>query len=80
MNAVKHGKATHLIITTNILKTMTLLVIKDNGIGFDTSKKFSGFGLTSMRDRALELPHGVFDITSKLGNGTQLSISWGNEK
>jgi len=79
MNAVRHGKATHITIVTQIDQNMTMLLIKDNGIGFDIDKKTGGFGITSMRDRVHELPHGRFDITSKPGTGTQLTISWKNE-
>ena len=79
MNAVRHGKANKISIASHIDQDMTMLVISDNGVGFDTNKKTGGFGITSMRDRMRELPYGRFEISSKPGAGTQLTISWKNE-
>jgi NarL family two-component system sensor histidine kinase LiaS len=79
MNAVRHGKATHITIVTQIDQNMTMLLIKDDGVGFDTGKKMIGFGITSMRDRTHELPHGRFELTSEPGTGTQITVSWKNE-
>jgi signal transduction histidine kinase len=57
------------------------LSIEDHGIGFDLSsinanrKSEKGIGLMSMRERT-ELSGGVFEIESKLGEGTGIQASW----
>lgn len=79
MNAVRHGKASKISIASHIDQDMTMLVISDNGGGFDTTQKNTGFGITSMRDRVRDLPHGKFEIKSSSGQGTQITISWKNE-
>jgi signal transduction histidine kinase len=67
------------VIASKIDHDSTLLTIVDNGVGFDTDKKTGGFGITSMRDRVRDLPHGTFDIQSTAGVGTQIILSWRNE-
>lgn len=79
INAVRHGGATKVEIVCKVHKALVELKILDNGCGFDTRKETDGFGLTSMRDRALTLAHGTFDIQSKPDAGTQITISWKNE-
>ncbi len=79
MNAVRHGKATHIVIISRIDFDTATLTISDNGGGFDTAQKTSGFGITSMRDRVRDLPQGRFDIKSTAGSGTKITITWKNE-
>lgn len=76
MNAVRHGQATHIIITSKIEHGLCTLAIADNGSGFDTGKPSGGFGITSMRDRVLALPNGKFGINSAAGAGTHITLSW----
>jgi NarL family two-component system sensor histidine kinase LiaS len=79
MNAVRHGNASKIVITSKIDHDIATLTITDNGIGFDTNKKTGGFGITSMRDRVRDLPHGTFEIKSSAGVGTRITLSWKNE-
>ena len=79
MNAVRHGKASKIVITSTVDHGITTLTIADNGTGFDTGKNTGGFGITSMRDRARDLPHGAVDIQSTSGAGTKITLSWSNE-
>ena len=79
MNAVRHGKASKIVITGMTDHEMAGLTITDNGSGFDADRTTRGFGITSMRDRARDLPGGTFEITSAEGAGTQLTLSWKNE-
>lgn len=78
MNAVRHGKASKIEITSKTDQGITALTISDNGSGFDTDQKTEGFGLISMRDRVRDLPHGTFEIKSTTGAGTQIKLSWKN--
>lgn len=76
MNAVRHGRASTIAITSRINIDMTTLTIVDNGIGFNVSNKTAGFGITSMRDRMRSLPCGTFEIKSTVGVGTEITLSW----
>jgi two-component system, NarL family, sensor histidine kinase LiaS len=79
LNAVRHGKASRIVIASSADQGTAKLTITDNGSGFDPDKKVDGFGLVSMRDRAHDLPHGAFEIRSTAGLGTQITLSWKNE-
>jgi len=50
-------------------------VLEDDGAGFDVSSPSSGYGLTSMRERARGLP-GSFTIDSEPGQGTVVGVAW----
>lgn len=76
MNAVRHGKASDIVFASNIQQGITMLIIADNGSGFDTEQKTAGFGITSMRDRAQHLPQGSLTINSTLNIGTQITLAW----
>ena len=79
MNAVRHGKATQIVIAGSIDHEFATLRIADNGNGFDSNKKTGGLGITSMRERVRGLPHGTFEIRSTAGVGTEITLSWKNE-
>jgi NarL family two-component system sensor histidine kinase LiaS len=79
MNAVRHGKASKIVIVSKTDQDVATIVIADNGSGFDTDQKTGGFGLVSMRDRMRDLPHGIFEIKSTAGAGTRIKLSWKNE-
>ncbi|MBP7338908.1 sensor histidine kinase [Niveispirillum sp.] len=79
MNAVRHGKASKVTVAAAIDGSAAMLVIADNGIGFEMTVKTKGFGIISMRDRARDLPDGRLDIESAEGEGTRLTISWKSE-
>jgi len=74
-NIMKHSKASEasvmLLLTNNTLHA----TIKDNGVGFDTSKigPTSGIGLSQIKAR-IENMEGVFDIDSKLNKGTTITM------
>jgi signal transduction histidine kinase len=72
-NAVKHARATTIILTLETDEEGILLRIEDNGCGFDTAdtKNDTGFGLGGMRERAL-LVGGKLDILSSPAQGTRI--------
>lgn len=51
-NICKHASATEVKISIQI-ETNIILMIIDNGKGFQKNQNTSGFGLQSMKDRAL---------------------------
>ena len=50
------------------------VVVRDDGSGFDSHQRSSGFGLVGMRER-LALVHGTLDIDTTPGGGTALRAS-----
>jgi signal transduction histidine kinase len=49
------------------------LKITDNGKGFDTARGYKGFGMTTLRQRAVE-SYIDFDLQSSIGNGTSVEM------
>ena len=69
-NTVKYSQATTILIALSIEQNAIALQIKDNGIGFDTTK-IKGNGMTNMRKRVEEL-NGEFSIKSTINEGTTI--------
>ncbi len=79
MNAVRHGKASHIVITGDIGPDAATLSIIDNGTGFDTTKQTDGFGIASMRGRMRDVPGGAFALESTADVGTRIRLTWKND-
>lgn len=75
-NAVRHGGASAIGIGLLRDATSRMLVIHDDGDGFDPGdQELSGYGLTSIRDRAAGLP-GEVEVRSAPGRGTTVTVTW----
>ena len=76
-NAVRHGKAERIEVT--LTAGPLTLTVADNGQGFPADRvdggRASGFGLTSMRERA-EGIGAHLTIDSAPGEGTTVRVSW----
>ncbi|WP_223701294.1 sensor histidine kinase [Sutcliffiella deserti] len=73
-NAIKHAKATHIHVKLELRPTSITVIVKDDGVGFDTTeKKEKSFGLLGMKER-VELISGELKIQSKPGLGTTIYI------
>lgn len=74
-NACKHAEARDIWITWRTQKGQLLLSVCDNGIGFDAEHLPTEYqhGLSNMRERA-ELIGGAFQMSSRLGSGTELTL------
>ena len=75
-NALKHAKASRIVVTMRQQATQTFIEIKDDGIGFDVATlqgTKTGIGLKSMEQRC-KLMHATMDIQSKAGNGTNIQL------
>jgi PAS domain S-box-containing protein len=74
-NAMKHGRATSIIIKFRCTSNQIKIALADNGKGFDihtlTSK---GMGLQNIESRT-KSHNGVISIKSEPGKGTKLSIA-----
>jgi two-component system sensor histidine kinase DegS len=73
-NALKHANACEIKVRLEISNSAVTVLIKDNGVGFDTSvKKPDSFGMIGMRER-VDLLEGEIKYDSKIGKGTSVSI------
>ncbi len=71
-NAQRHGAATHISITLDIIDgNIILLSIKDNGKGFSEQKSDDGLGLSIMSFRASSIGAN-YTISSSEGKGTEI--------
>jgi two-component system sensor histidine kinase UhpB len=73
-NIVKHAKATRVLVRLSIEGTNTVLVVADNGVGFDPSSHRKGVGITNIMSRA-ELFNGKVEIMTAPGDGCTLTVS-----
>lgn len=74
-NAIKHGKATEIVVTFIWKKDNVVISVKDNGSGFNTKvSKEGSFGLVGMRER-VELLSGRMEINSGEHNGTAVLVT-----
>ena len=56
------------------LREITQLIIKDDGIGFDSTKAHRGIGLSNIYERT-RFYNGAVDIQTKPGKGCTLSVT-----
>jgi signal transduction histidine kinase len=76
-NVVKHADAEHVAIRIadpDDDDGQLLVVIEDDGRGFDPGETGSGFGLLGMRER-VTLVQGQLEVTSRPGEGTRLTAT-----
>lgn len=72
-NILKHAGAGKVIVRLTQDNEKTLLLIKDDGAGFDTSQKSRGVGLMNIKTRA-SLYNGEVTIISSPGHGCELRV------
>ncbi len=72
-NVVRHSGCTAADLELRAEADGLVLVVSDNGRGFDAAREANGHGLASMRERTEGLG-GTFDVLSKMGEGTLLAF------
>ncbi|HSK12163.1 MAG TPA: triple tyrosine motif-containing protein, partial [Phnomibacter sp.] len=72
-NIAKYAQGTEMWIDLQKNGGMIILIIRDNGRGFDKDEKEHGNGLHNMRERA-RLLKGNMNIQSRMGEGTKLEL------
>lgn len=76
-NALKHADASYISLEITYQKQMVKITVQDNGKGFSVEKVEARmgehFGIVGMRER-VELLEGRFDIESKEGTGTKITM------
>ena len=77
-NAVKHGSASRVDVRVGERAGAVECTVTDNGVGFDVDQASApgarGLGLIGIRER-LEPLGGTFEIVSRPGAGTQLTVT-----
>lgn len=74
-NAMKHGRATSIVIKFRCTSTQIKIALADNGKGFDIDTLTSkGMGLQNIESRT-KSHNGVISIKSEPGRGTKLAIA-----
>lgn len=73
-NILKHSKASHVNIELSSTPENTVLIIHDDGIGFEPSKTKGGIGLRNISNRA-KFYGGVSEINSSPGSGSTLTVT-----
>jgi signal transduction histidine kinase len=74
-NVVKHSRATEVQVHLYSKVKQVVLLVQDNGQGFNLTQTSSGFGLGNMRERA-SMIGAALDVTSESGQGTAITITW----
>ncbi|MCW3807902.1 sensor histidine kinase [Plebeiibacterium marinum] len=75
-NSLKHARASHILVQIILHKNSIVLMVEDDGTGFDQSestKENQGIGLTNVATR-VKLLNGVFSLDSVINKGTVASI------
>jgi signal transduction histidine kinase len=72
-NVVRHARAESAKVSLSRQDADAVLIVDDNGVGFDAADESVGNGLRNMRERAASL-HGSLEISSRNGQGTRLRV------
>jgi len=72
-NIIKYAFAKKVIITFSLNSKDLVIVIKDDGIGFNLNQKKKGIGIKNMTSRVEKL-NGIFNIHPKRNEGTTIKI------
>ena len=72
-NSIRHGKATNIFVQLINHGESLVLMVEDDGCGFDTENAPAGFGLRNIKSRA-EVYEGIVDIDSGPNRGTVTTV------
>lgn len=68
-NVARHARATRVNVRLRFLPQQVVLVLRDDGVGFDANEAHRGLGLGNMQDRIVSVG-GRLQIDSSAGRGT----------
>jgi len=72
-NIARHAQASTVSVELSRTRESLMIVITDNGVGFDPHSVRNGLGLLSMKER-IALVNGSLDIASTVGKGTHVCV------
>jgi two-component system, NarL family, sensor histidine kinase DevS len=73
-NVARHSRARHVEIRIERRRSMAVLTVTDDGIGFDPTSHTTGHGLRNLRERAARMD-GELQITTARGKGTKVRLA-----
>jgi signal transduction histidine kinase len=73
-NVAKYSQARKATIHLTVHQGRLILLVEDNGIGFDVASADGGNGLGNMKKRA-DAMHGRFQVQSAAGAGTKVTLN-----
>ncbi len=80
INAIKHADATKIIVECNEVDGDVIVVVEDNGVGFEEhDAKLNHYGLSIMQERAARL-HGELAVNSSLNSGCRITLKFKQSK
>ena len=75
-NAVRHSRASHITIKASTVRSIGFrLSVADDGRGIAWERSSSGFGMTSMQERAERIGASLTIVTAPR-NGTEVVLAW----
>ena len=74
-NALKYAKPTAIRVNLSKEGERYLLLIEDNGLGFDEKAIELGNGLNNIKKRARDI-NGKAEIQSQMGKGTRVAVEF----
>jgi Signal transduction histidine kinase len=74
-NVARHSGARHATLAIRVVDEDVVLLVEDDGIGFDPELRLRGahFGLANLRDRAASIA-GILKVESRPGSGTRIIL------
>ncbi|MBI5652936.1 MAG: GAF domain-containing protein [Chloroflexi bacterium] len=74
-NALRHARATQIDLLLERRRNVVVLVVEDNGVGFDIDEAMERgrLGLLGMKER-VEMLDGVFTLEGRVGKGTTIYV------
>lgn len=72
-NIAKYAEATRVTINVFEAENTLVVMLEDDGKGFNSNQETSGFGLTGMRERVEGLG-GEFELDTEIGSGTRIVV------
>ncbi|MCH2234098.1 MAG: PAS domain S-box protein [Crocinitomicaceae bacterium] len=73
-NSIKHSKCTKIDLSLQANNQVLELVVKDNGVGFNSNEEYRGMGMKNMIERASAIK-ACLTIDSLKNKGTQIKIT-----
>ena len=72
-NCARHAKAKHVLVSLRTNEHGVVVIVEDDGVGFNPSAARGGLGLLGMQERVQEL-EGKVAITSRRNQGTTIQV------
>ena len=72
-NCARHAKAKHVVVSLRTNEHAVVVLVEDDGVGFNPAAARGGLGLLGMHERVQEL-EGKVAITSRRNEGTTIQV------